>query len=69
MNRIIIYYVFAREITRPIPQLKATEGEVVEFGRLVQGTKISVGDRFRARIILLRVYGSGTMPNSRLRFK
>jgi hypothetical protein len=63
------YYVFAREMARPILQLKATEEEVVELGRLVQGTKLSVGDRFRARIILLRLEGSGTVPNSRLRFK
>jgi hypothetical protein len=64
------YNVFAREMARPILQLKATEEEVVvELGRLVQGTKVPVGDRFRARIILLRLEGSGTVPNSRLRFK
>jgi hypothetical protein len=55
--------------TRAISEASATEEEVVELGRLVQGTKVSVGDRFRARIILLRLEGSGTVPNSRLRFK
>src|ERR1700741_2073421 len=41
-------------MARPILQLQATEEEVLELGRLVRGTKVSVGDRFRARIILLR---------------
>jgi len=44
-------------MARPILQLEATEEEVVELGRLVRGTKVSVGDRFRARIILLRLEG------------
>jgi transposase len=44
-------------MARPILQLQATEKEVVELGRLVRGSKVSVGDRFRARIILLRLEG------------
>jgi len=44
-------------MARPILQLQATEEEVLELGRLVRGTKVSVGDRFRARIILLRLEG------------
>src|SRR6201987_3432709 len=44
-------------MARPILQLQATEEEVLELGRLVRGTKVSVGDRFRARIILLRLQG------------
>jgi DNA-directed RNA polymerase specialized sigma24 family protein len=46
-----------RAEARPILQLQATEEEVLELGRLVRGTKVSVGDRFRARIILLRLEG------------
>ena len=38
-------------------RLEATEEEVLELGRLVRGTKASVGDRFRARIILHRLEG------------
>ena len=38
-------------MARPILKLQATEEEVLELGRLVRGTKVSVGDRFRARII------------------
>jgi hypothetical protein len=44
-------------MARPILQLEATEEEVLELGRLVRGTKVSVGDRFRARIILHRLGG------------
>src|SRR5580658_4558789 len=44
-------------MARPILQLEATEEEVLELGRLVRGTKASVGDRFRARIILHRLEG------------
>ena len=44
-------------MARPILQLEATEEEVLELGRLVRGTKVSVGDRFRARIILHRLEG------------
>src|ERR1700676_4077668 len=44
-------------MARPILQLQATDEEVLELGRLVRGTKVSVGDRFRARIILLRLEG------------
>jgi len=36
-------------MARPILQLQATEEEVLELGRLVRGTKVSVGDRFRAQ--------------------
>src|SRR5258707_1226298 len=50
-------FCYAREMARPILQLQATEEEVLELGRLVRGTKVSVGDRFRARIILLRLEG------------
>jgi DNA-directed RNA polymerase specialized sigma24 family protein len=38
-------------------QLQATEEEVLELGHLVRSTKVSVGDRFRARIILARLEG------------
>jgi hypothetical protein len=44
-------------MARPILQLQATEEEVLELGRLVRGTKVSAGDCFRARIILLRLEG------------
>jgi transposase len=44
-------------MARPILQLQATEEEVLELGRLVRGTKVSVRDRFRARIILQRLEG------------
>src|ERR1700726_4776821 len=44
-------------MARPILQLQATEEEVLELGRLVRGTKASVGDRFRAKIVLLRLEG------------
>jgi hypothetical protein len=44
-------------MARPILQLEATEEEILELGRLVRGTKVSVGDRFRARIILHRRKG------------
>ena len=44
-------------MARPILQLQATEEEVLELGRLVRGTKVSVGDRFRAKIVLLRLEG------------
>ena len=44
-------------MARPILQLQATEEEVLELGRWARGTKVSVGDRFRARIILLRLEG------------
>jgi transposase len=44
-------------MARPILQLEATEEEALELGRLVRATKVSVGDRFRARIILHRLEG------------
>src|SRR6202140_3887960 len=44
-------------MARPVLQLQATEEEVLELGRLVRGTKVSVGDRFRAKIVLLRLEG------------
>ena len=44
-------------MARPILQLEATEEEIFELGRLVRGTKVSVGDRFRARIVLHRLEG------------
>jgi DNA-directed RNA polymerase specialized sigma24 family protein len=44
-------------MARPILQLEATEEEVLELGRLVRGTKVTVGDRFRGRIILHRLEG------------
>ena len=44
-------------MARPILQLQATEEEVLELGRLVRGAKVPVRDRFRARIILLRLEG------------
>jgi hypothetical protein len=34
-------------MARPILQLEATEEEVLELGRLVRGTKVSVGDRLK----------------------
>ena len=40
---------YCYEMARPILQLEATEEEVLELGRLVRGTKVSVGDRFRAQ--------------------
>ena len=51
-------------MARPILQLEATEEEVLELGRLVRGTKVSVGYRFRARIILHRLY----RPNRRVSY-
>jgi transposase-like protein len=44
-------------MARLILQLQATDEELLELGRMARGTKISVGDRFRARIILLRLEG------------
>src|SRR5438094_3323545 len=44
-------------MARPILQLQATDEELVELNRMVRGTKVSVGDCFRARIILLRLEG------------
>src|SRR6201982_391751 len=44
-------------IARPILQLQATNEEILELGRMARGTKGSVGDRFRAKIILLRLEG------------
>ena len=44
-------------MARPILQLQATDEELVELGRMARGTKVSVGDRFRAKIILLRLEG------------
>jgi hypothetical protein len=41
----------------PILQLQATDKELVELDRMVRGTKVPVGDRFRAKIILLRLEG------------
>jgi hypothetical protein len=42
---------------RPILQLQATAEEVLELARLVRGTKVSIRDRFHARIILARLEG------------
>src|SRR5208282_4274723 len=39
----------------PSDSAEVTEEEVLGLGRLVRGTKVSVGDRFRARIILHRL--------------
>ena len=44
-------------MARPILQLEATEEEVLELSRLARGSKVSVRDRFRANIILLRLEG------------
>jgi hypothetical protein len=44
-------------MARPILQLQATDEELLELNRMVRGTKVSVGDRFRAKIILLRLEG------------
>ena len=44
-------------MARPILQLEATEEEVLELKRSVRGSKVSVRDRFRAGIILLRLEG------------
>jgi DNA-directed RNA polymerase specialized sigma24 family protein len=44
-------------MARPILRLQATDEEFVELGRMARGTKVSVGDRFRAKIILLRLEG------------
>ena len=44
-------------MARPILQLQAADEELVELNRMVRGTKVSVGDCFRARIILLRLEG------------
>jgi transposase len=44
-------------MARPILQLQATAKELVELDRMVRGTKVAVGDRFRAKIILLRLEG------------
>ena len=44
-------------MARPILQLQASDEELVELGRMARGTKVSVGDRFRAKIILLRLEG------------
>src|ERR1700740_22243 len=52
-------------MARPILQLQATEEEVLELGRLARGTKVSVGDRFRARIILLRLEGKSETEGAR----
>ena len=48
-------------MARPILQLQATEEEVLELGRLARSAKVSVRDRFRARIILLRLEGRSEM--------
>jgi transposase len=44
-------------MARPILQLQATDEDLLELGRMARGTKVSVGDRFRANIILLRLEG------------
>jgi transposase len=44
-------------VARPILQLEATEEEALELSRLARGSKVSVRDRFRAKIILLRLEG------------
>jgi hypothetical protein len=44
-------------MARPILQLQATDEELLELRRMARGTKVSVGDRFRAEIILLRLEG------------
>jgi DNA-directed RNA polymerase specialized sigma24 family protein len=48
---------YYHEMARPILQLEATEEEVLELSRLARGSKVSVRDRFRANIILLRLEG------------
>src|SRR5258705_2391457 len=53
-------------MARPILQLQATEEEVLELGRLVRGTKVSVGDRFRARIVLIRLEGRSETEVARM---
>ena len=45
-------------MARPILQLQATDEELLELRRMARGTKVSVGDRFRAEIILLRLEGN-----------
>jgi hypothetical protein len=42
-------------MARPILQLQAADEELLELGRMARGTEVSVGDRFRAKIILLRL--------------
>jgi hypothetical protein len=44
-------------MARPILQLEASDEELAELGRLARGSKVSVRDRFRANIILLRLEG------------
>jgi hypothetical protein len=44
-------------MARPILQLQAADEELLELGRMARGTEVSVGDRFRAKIILLRLEG------------
>jgi DNA-directed RNA polymerase specialized sigma24 family protein len=44
-------------VARPILQLEASDEELAELGRLARGSKVSVRDRFRANIILLRLEG------------
>jgi transposase len=44
-------------MARPILQLEATEEKVIQLGRLVRGTKASLGDCFRATIVLHRLEG------------
>jgi hypothetical protein len=50
-------------MARPILQLQATNEELLELNRMVRGMKVSVGDRFRAKIILIRLEGK---PDPRL---
>jgi hypothetical protein len=42
-------------MARPILQLQAADEELLELGRMARGTEVSAGDRFRAKIILLRL--------------
>jgi hypothetical protein len=44
-------------MARPILQLQANDEELIEMGRMVRGKEVAAGDRFRAKIILLRLEG------------
>jgi hypothetical protein len=44
-------------MARPIHRLEATEEEALELNHLARGSKVSVRDRFRAGIVLLRLEG------------
>ena len=53
-------------MAHPILQLETPAEEICELGRLVRGTKVSVGDRFRARIALHRLEGMSETEVERL---